>query len=356
MADLYYFCGLLATARFCQHALTAMNAASRIAIGIIALSAWIAQAEAPRFASDRLERIAARVGVEDSAEIELRGIGRVPLRVDSDTVTGEIRHIGVRVFSERQRQMAPSPVYDFLERYTLEALLPGEHEKPLEKQLMEDDLEFSELDLHGIALMSLDSVEQPATITCLGGRRYRVEWPYAKGRSRAVDFPVNHRLLLGQDMDELERRLVAKLQAHADALGGPLLDGRHADIWEGRRSAAHTEDTILAKILDANPHAIVTMLAYGGNKIIEIPLSWLLHCLDAEGCVPSASSILCDNPNTVKLLILENHPSLGYCHSVRVEADTAALATGERTVKVRLAPYLPMSKVENLFYENQVEN
>lgn len=340
-----------------------MNAATRIAIVIVAMSAWIAQAGTPRyasgegtetavsrsgdmvvvprFASDRLERIAAIVGINDSGAVELQGVGRVPLRVDSDSVTGVITHIGVRVFSDRQHQMAPSPVYDFLERYTLESLLPGERQKPLEKQLVEDDLEFAELDLPGIARMSLDTVEQPATVTCLGGRRYRVEWPYSKGRSRAVDFPINHRLLLGQDMDELERRLITRLTNVCAALGGPALDG-------------HSEDAILDQLLTINPQASVTMLAYGGNKILEVSLLALFKVMKAEGCAPAVSALPSDNDNIIKLLILENHPSLGYCHSVRIEADKTILDTGQGTVKARLAPYLPMSKVENLFYENQL--
>ncbi len=321
-----------------------MNAATRIAIGIIALSAWLVQAETPRFASNRLERIAAKVGGDDITMVEISGLGCLPLRVDTDSVTGQVKHIGIRVFSDRQRLMASSPVYDFLERYTLDALLPGGRQKPLEKQLAEDDLEFSELDLQGIALMSLDTVQPPATVTCLGGRRYRVEWPNAKGRSRAVDFPVNHRLLLGQDMDELERRLVGRLQQPcASALGWHASDGQN-------------KCAILDKLLSDTVQATVTMLAYGGNKNIETSLATLLYCLEAEGCVPTVSTIASDNCNIVKLLILENHPSLGYCHSVRVEADTAAIAKGEGRLKVRLAPYLPMAKVENLFYENQVEN
>ncbi|MCC8036683.1 MAG: hypothetical protein LIP02_00880 [Bacteroidales bacterium] len=305
-----------------------MNAALRIAIGIVAFSAWVAQADTPGFASDRLERLASRVGVEDGATVELEGVGSVPLRVDTDSVTGVVTHIGLRVFSDRQRRMAPSPVYDFLERYTLEALLPGERPKPLEKQLVEDDLEFCDLDLQGIAQMSLDTADATCTVTCLAGRRYRVEWPYAKGRSRAVDFPVNHRLLLGQDMDELERRLISRLETSAQL-------GR-AGSW-----------TALAN--DPPTIANVTILCYGGNKSITLPLGAILAVLKAEGCDFTESTIPSDNDSISKQLILANNPSLGYCHSLRVETHTRC-----DTVTARLVPYLPMSKVENLFYENKL--
>lgn len=56
---------------------------------------------------------------------------------------GEVEHIGYSIFSKEMRAIAPSPVYNFLERYALQANLPLKRTKSVERQLYEDDVIFT---------------------------------------------------------------------------------------------------------------------------------------------------------------------------------------------------------------------
>ena len=56
---------------------------------------------------------------------------------------GEVEHIGYSIFSKEMRAVAPSPVYNFLERYALQANLSLKRMKSVERQLYEDDVIFT---------------------------------------------------------------------------------------------------------------------------------------------------------------------------------------------------------------------
>ena len=56
---------------------------------------------------------------------------------------GEGEHIGYSIFSKEMRAVAPSPVYNFLERYALQANLSLKRMKSVERQLYEDDVIFT---------------------------------------------------------------------------------------------------------------------------------------------------------------------------------------------------------------------
>ena len=97
-----------------------------------------------------------------------------PLSVTVDG--GRVSHIGYLLFSEEQRQLLQVPaVYNFLERYVLSIDLPLKREKSVEKQLAEDNINFTVGEMSDLRKQVGDTTLN-LTIDNLSDRRYKVSW------------------------------------------------------------------------------------------------------------------------------------------------------------------------------------
>lgn len=116
-------------------------------------------------------------------------------------VDGMVRHIGYEVFDGRYRRAIPSPVYDFLERYSLQVEL---RLKPFSasEQMVRDQVRVSSGKLSSLPIYRNDSTLTLQT-TNVDERFYVVCW-LRKGKEVCkVEFPANYELLLGSEKSEL---------------------------------------------------------------------------------------------------------------------------------------------------------
>lgn len=107
---------------------------------------------------------------------------------------GEVEHIGYSIFSKEMRSGMPSPIYNFLERYALQADLPLKKSKTVERQLFEDDVTFTVGNIH--KLSSIWTMENLAfSLENLQDRMCRATWTDNGKNVCSVSFPVSYNLL-----------------------------------------------------------------------------------------------------------------------------------------------------------------
>ena len=124
---------------------------------------------------------------------------------------GEVEHIGYSIFSKEMRAIAPSPVYNFLERYALQANLPLKRTKSVERQLYEDDVIFTVGNIYKLSsIWAMPNVN--FSIDNREDRICRATWDQNGKVFCSVCFPVNYNLYHGTDLVENQRRLLDDLR------------------------------------------------------------------------------------------------------------------------------------------------
>ena len=137
----------------------------KIGLGLAILLAMpLASYAKNRYQSDLLAQIAESLQIKNVLDtmsngsyIAQRTYKSHPLSIIVED--GEVEHIGYTLFSKEMRIGMPSPVYNFLERYALQADLPLKRIKSVERQLFEDEVTFTVGDIHKLPYVcSMDNV------------------------------------------------------------------------------------------------------------------------------------------------------------------------------------------------------
>lgn len=299
----------------------------------------------------------------------------------------QVEHIGYALFTPGQRMAFPSPVYNFLERYTLEMDVPLKREKSPARQIAEDGIAFEKgafSSLHAL----LNDTTCRINITNENGKRYIVRLEKGNTEFCHMHFPVSYDLLQGTAMLENERRLKEEItrsslhkikqtvvsrkellptwQSNYFILPGEsyytdeLNTNRYYEQSEKGdfRLVYHSKYPLesLANLLTTteidNQFIIDILLKKYGYKeeMINVPLErWITFCLDS-GCTPYFGVISYDGNFAVCEVVMRN-VAWGYNHVMKITFDVSQLEDRKGIIQARLNSYIPSSKIKYLFDE-----
>lgn len=349
---------------------------------VITLSAM--DADTVVYTTDRLEAMGRALGLKSvkSPAIDTIAYNKLPVVVSIDA-NGRVSHVGYKLFSRSQRGVIATPAFDFVERYTLEAALPMERMRTLNKQLLEDDV-----NLTGCTLQTLPRLSSDTTLTVsvnnINGRRYRVNWLKGAKPSHSIEFPLSYDLLSGCDIDENERRLPLEIKAFTPTLdpnippelnldetlgfyltpgGSYFLDNltstRYFEEYEGEMEPlydldfpAHTVANLMTGTDIDNDFDIKVKFRKYDYKIdnFTVPVSQLVGYFLSQGCQPYFGVIKMDGGEIVGESLFVNH-QMGYCHAMKITMRERDLIDRGGEINARLVSYIPVSKITNIFDE-----
>lgn len=354
------------------------------------------------FATDILVAIGERINIDtvtaDSLPLDTMLISEhngFPVRVD--VREGRIEHIGYRLFHDSLRRSSSSPALDFVERNALEEDLNIRKGESLNERLAHDKISFEHGDFHNLKSVSKDFPDH--TVSNLNGKKYRIDWfqPGDSVSQFSMTFPISYDLLMGTDMKENERRLLAELsdsslcadnqspelgyldEGVVEATWKPgcfvksgysifsekLVSERYyqpADSLSGHKfeplyNVEYPVESIVNLLTGTDiPNEFeieLKMIAYPREpQRITIPLSRMVEYFKSRGCLPFAGvTKLTDSE--AEFVVMYYNRDWGYCHSLKVAVDTSNLQERKGLAKARITPFVPIPKIDNLFYENQ---
>lgn len=103
-----------------------------------------------------------------------------------------------------------------------------------------------------------------------------------------------------------------------------------------------------------NYNVDITLKQYGFKQSnLTIPTNDFVNYFLEQGCKPFFGIMEFTNDEIIGLLIMYNRAE-GYCHTIRITADTDILNDETKTFKARIVSYIPISQVKTLYeeYEN----
>ena len=342
------------------------------------------EADTLTYTTDRLEAMGRMIGLKSVSGdgIDTLRYNRLPVAVATDGY-GRVNHLGYRLFSRSQRGAMESPAFDFVERYALEAALPMQRMKTLNKQLLEDDVNLTGCTLQTLPRLSVDTTLN-VSVSNINGRRYRVSWLKGAKPSHSIEFPLSYDLLSGCDIDENERRLPAEIKAFSPQLdtavppeltldeelglyvtphGSYFLEGltsaRYFEEYEGEMKPlydldfpAHTVANLLTGTdLDNQFDINVKFRKYDyKTDNFTVPVSQLVGYFISRGCQPYFGIIKLEGGEIVGESLFVN-PGQGYCHAMKITMRESDLINRGGKIDARLVSYIPVSKITNIFDE-----
>lgn len=347
---------------------------------------------AMHYRTDLLERMAE--GMQMKEQIESLGEGEhfgtlsfrgLPLSIRIRN--NEVCHIGHLVFTKTYRDQNPLPIYDFIERYTLEVRIPYDRIKPVEKQIEEDEIIFAA----GSFELLCDMYEvQDIEIVRLDDKYYSVTWSSDGNVLCSMAFRNSYELLNGSDMLENERRLPQNLRSHkpstakqdsvsredlvatwmkncfilpgdsyyTDQMTSNLYYERIDEDSDAFRLLYNSVFPIesLANLfctteIDNDITLDINYRKYGfqGESFKVTLRQWTDYCIQ-EGCIPFFG-ILEDNEDLMVCSVIMKNNDCGYLHTLRVEVPRGVIKEPKGEIKARLVSFIPHSRIKNLFEE-----
>ena len=303
---------------------------------------------------------------------------------------GNIKHIGYALFSSTQKKSLNSPVCNFLERYALEITLPLQRQRSVSRQLEEDGILFR----HG-SFDSFRQIEQDTSchvkIESLNDKRYTVSWNKGGTELLAVNFPIEYELLVGCDMIENERRLIADVQ-NTTIENLPKTTPNFTDAfqpsWQGKYYVLKGNTYYLPQlnndkyyVKNKKGKTVSYQLLYDSNFVVEslanlfttaeipnnyivelrikkyglkedtikVPLNqWTTFCLQ-QGCTPYFG--VAKNEKEMACEIVMDNKAMGYAHIIRAIIDSENIEERNSVIMARVVPYVPTTRIKYLFDE-----
>lgn len=364
------------------------------AVACICFNTAISAQSLGRYGTKKLAKMAVILGIDSGVDTLHTGVycgyadyKGMPLTVVKRA--GRVESIGVSIFDAKAREMMPSPVYNFIERYVLDIMLEGADEAQIRERLKTDRVSFEKGELMMLPTLFADTAVT-FSIANHDERAYTVEWQRGAGTVCKMFFPSNYELLHGSRMIENEERLHNDIlhTEERDAAGQPvslsdvercgnlyILDKGYNSIEAMRNSryyslagnAAREDSLVLicstrypvesvANLFSStdvrNDYTVeVKQLKYNfKSDSYTVKLSQLIgYCLD-EGCQPYFGIIGYDSESGAIDAVVEmrNHQE-AYEHLMRVRMDTNTLDSRSGVIKVTLTGYVLTHDIKDLY-------
>ena len=299
---------------------------------------------------------------------------------------GMVDHIGYSLFTMQQKELYPSPIYNFLERYSLELDLPRKEPFSVDKRLKIDKVHFYKGDFSVLKNLGADST-LVLTITRSNDKSYLVSWEKDSVLLCSVRFPINYELIVGKNRIENESLLPQAIIEHVCDSG--IVQNVKMDYLElygdsikqcyilrcgynGISSMANNkyyimeDDSInMCKRLNLiyssdfpiesfynlfTSHSIdndfisnINMFKSNFKKeTFSVPLNKLLCFFSKEGCEPYIGVLSYDTiTNMVEAVIEMRNNDLAYEHMLKVEMNLNQLPSKSGHIEITLWPYIP---------------
>lgn len=298
---------------------------------------------------------------------------------------GSIDHIGYSIFSEEQRNCYPSPIYNFLERYSLEADLPQKY--PSFKEKMKIDKIHFETGSFNCLKNVLNDTALVITINKIDNREYNVAWKKDSLVICDIYFPVSFELIIGKNRVEYEKNLgesilrteceyemIHDIQKDELIQYGDSIDRlfvlKNSNIeLSGMKNEVYyqmTNDTLskcdTLSILYSQDYPIesfyniiltnqietnfeVNVNIYNSNfhkDTLSIPLQKLLCFFSTEKCEAYLGILSYDkSTNNIEAVLEMRNNDLAYEHLMKIEMDLNLLCSKSGIIDITLWPYIP---------------
>lgn len=303
---------------------------------------------------------------------------------------GEVEHLGYSIFSNEMRTGMPSPVYDFLERYALQADLPMKRVKTVERQLFEDDVTFTVGNIYRLSsIWTMDNVS--FSLDNRQDRMCRATWTQNGKTYCSVCFPVSYNLYHGTDLGENQRHLLDDLRRASatktsvgetiskdkltklfepnyfvlkgDSFYVATLNSNNYYVKEGndqykllfsdRHPVESFANLLTTNSIDNEIQASIKLVMYDfKSEMVHLPLGAFLQYFMSKGCKAYFGMInKKDDTYTAELLMLKRDE--GYGHAIKLTFNTANVTSKSGSITGRMNCYIPISKVKFLFEEKK---
>lgn len=288
---------------------------------------------------------------------------------------GEIEHIGLKLFSSSIREIYPSPVYDFLERYLLERnTTPPDSEEGTKMQW--DKVYFS-----------IGSAATALKIDTLAGffdnhvdlKVYRVAWTINDKTVLQMSFDMDYQLMSGCTEIELEQNFMRSLSRYetvdyksprtvifpldktefirkGDFFISPLIRNdmfytKKSGKWQLVKSNKRVMQSIANMMLDANVDEglkldiIIDQYGYKRDTLNSTYRKFIQLCIK-EGCVPYYGLKEKTEESYASTIFLVNRQG-GYLHMLSVNIPVNAISKPNSTLNGKLYAYIPLFNVSD---------
>lgn len=340
-----------------------------------------------RYSTHLLQSMAKQLDLADSLYKLPSGIHRDYCAFKGNSVTvitrdNQVEHIGYTVFSLRQRESMPSPIYNFLERYALEMDLPRDGKWDVAKQMEIDHVTF----MKG-SLSLLPSLRDDTTLTVAvsnhSERAYTVEWRRDTVVVCSVFFPASYELMHGIDMVENESRTRSYIENCDYTEPTPSVSiedmnkistsiGDYYVLERGRGGIPRVPNNVyyqlltdtvagtdslqplfsaefpvesvsnlFSSLLIENDYEVDVKLNIYKKERFRVPLKQLVRFCLSNNCRPSFDVENYD-PNTHQMeafMVIRNSEE-AYVHLMWINMDTSTLAERKGLINVKLITYV----------------
>lgn len=344
------------------------------------------------YVSDRLERIANLLHINSLVDTISDGYYDNQFIYKNHPIVvrikdNKVEHIGIQLFSKRQRGQFPAPAMDFLERYLLELSIPLDTIWKTQTRMGIDGVRmvkgklsfFENLPNDSLYSLSIDITD----------RKYNLKWKLGNKLCCSVSFPTYYDLISGKDRIECVNRLLSEVQhdsVHSliqckidpNNLVKDTLDGyyilRGASYYTEElnsdryyslasdssyvpyRDSLHIVETLSNLFTIPNYENNYTLQircrTYGFNtEEFSVPVSkWVNYCLN-QGCTPYFGIINLEDNYIVNCLLVMRNEEMHYNHIMKMRINFLTLGKMDGVIESNLSCFIMTSKIKNLFKE-----
>lgn len=299
---------------------------------------------------------------------------------------GSIDHIGYSIFSEEQRICYPSPIYNFLERYSLEVELPHRNPFSVDEKLKFDNIHFEAGSFNCLKDIINDSA-LVITINKIDNREYNVNWKKDSLLICDIFFPASYELIIGKNRVEYERDLpesilrtvcespqkndvhTAELIQYGDSIDGIFVLKNSYNEYSGMSNEEYYHmnydsismcDTLsilysldypiesfynLFTTNQIETDFVVNVNIYNSNfhkDNLLIPLQKLLCFFMSEQCEAYLGVLSFDKSSKEIEAVLEmRNNDLAYEHMMKIEMNLNLLYDKSGIIDITMWPYIP---------------
>lgn len=342
------------------------------------------EAQRVTYHSEHLTAAAKKLGI--TAQIDTMNTGtnyvqskgqRLEVRISDDL---QVEHLGIPLFSQDQRTMQPSPVYDFLEYALLDNTF----------KVSQNPFVYTSLSFQKGAWKDMLSLADTTScsLTNLEDKLYKVVWTRSGKTAVEVTFPVSYDMLAGSSRKEMEQNFVRDLRrfvgksvvdtAFIDSTGLRLMDNglyvrqggsyilqvitdnayfqKKDSLFRYVVDSKYPAESLANMVLADDPSVSecdinVRFVLYGGTiDSLLLPMKTFVRYCRSKGC-HAYFGIESVNNSEIKASLFFYDKSSGYDHVVYLEAPLSGFATRDYTIEGTMYLYAPTNNVENLFYQ-----
>lgn len=279
---------------------------------------------------------------------------------------GEVEHIGLKLFPDGMRSVAPSPTYDFLERYLLELNISKGDD--LERLLIQNFVTFTVGS--PTTAMKIDST-YAYTEDKIANYRYRSTWSKNGKEVLQMVYDMNWQMISGCSIGELEKNFEKKLllhrlqpvdtlPVHGTYIMSPVIKNDLYLSDNGIKGAAgrtyvfdkahlsrSVANMMLAEDMQLDIDLKIAINRYDYiTDTLTVPLRKYLNFCRMEEGTTAYFGLKNVGKDVVTGVLFCVNSSGGFMHMLSVTVERKVIEQTKGTVRATLLPYIPLHNVK----------